>query len=287
MTTETRPCGHGHSGDIEYAWAIDLGLQRTPPNEDALDLCKIALPDGRHALLLTVADGLGGGANGEKASAIAVAEIVACADHLAEDAAVLDWSAARQTLADAFARADQAIRDRASADRERPGATTLVTALIVESTILHLYVGDSRLYLLGAAGVEHRTRDQTLAQVQLEVGNIKSEEEATPRQRNTLFAVVGGDRSSLSIEPTWTPDPPSPLLTLEPDRTLLLCSDGLWGQIGRERLVALAVDLETDLPAICQRLLAEVRNNGAPDNIAMILARRAKPVQGATVTGDM
>lgn len=274
MDTAARREAQGHWAGYDWAWGIDTGKQR-PRNEDALELCELGFADGARGLLLAVADGLGGGANGDRASQRAVAEIAALAAAW-QSAPAPDWPAAYDALAAAFTRADAAIRDEAGTARVRTGATTLVAALVLGSRVLHLHVGDSRLYVFGPGGAAYRTRDQTMAQVYLDAGRIASEAEATPRQRNTLFSVLGGDRPTVSIEPAWAAaekaDQPA-LCPLAPGQTLLLCTDGLWGQMPPDTLRDVCADPSRDLPAIRATLFDMVYAAEAPDNIAMILVR--------------
>lgn len=287
---ERRAVGAGTWGGLDYVWALDIGLERAR-NEDFLAVRHVELPgESGGALLLALADGLGGGGNGDKAARTAVEEIIRCAATWESGTPFTDWEQPWRDLHDAFCRADARIREDAARHGERPGASTLVAALVFEDFFIHVHVGDSRLYLFGPDGLEYRTRDQTLAQIQVDAGRIASEAAATPRQRNTLYSVVGGERAQLSPEPEWRPlgaageAPPAQEAfgLLMPGGVLILCSDGLWGQLDADALQVVASDTTRDLSSMRDRLLELAHQAGAPDNIAVILVRHTRdPARGA------
>ncbi|NYZ17892.1 hypothetical protein HL658_35575 [Azospirillum sp. RWY-5-1] len=279
MTASERRLGEGACGPLAFAWVVDQGPTREV-NEDAVTVHVVPWWNGTEAVVAAVADGLGGEGHGGVASIAAVEGIAELAKSWSDGGAPADWEAVYRALADAFAAIDGRIRADALAAGHRPGATTLVAAVVALDGFVHAYTGDSRLYHFQAGGGLYRTRDQSLAEIYLETGRIKSEAEATQRQRNTLFSTLGGEGGQLAVEPEWMTvevdggqvsaaiGEQAAFRTLAPGDTVLLCSDGLWGVVAFDEP---GDGVPEDAAFARDRWLQAALDGGGPDNIGIVV----------------
>jgi PPM family protein phosphatase len=230
---------------IRYAVKTDVGLRRTG-NEDA------AYAGPR---LLAVADGLGGHAGGEVASATVI-------DALRPLDTEVPAGDVLTALEDAVRRASSALGDIVEADPALRGLGTTLTALLWSGSQLGMvHIGDSRAYLVRDGEVFQITHDHTMVQLLVDEGRITTEEVATHPQRSLLLRALGD----------FTSEPDLQLREARPGDRYLLCSDGLHGvadadAIGRVLLTVADPDqAATDLVALAIA-------NGGPDNITVIIA---------------
>ncbi|HEU4785779.1 MAG TPA: hypothetical protein VFS57_00165, partial [Gemmatimonadaceae bacterium] len=141
--------------------------------------------------------------------------------------------------------------------------TTATIAGLLGDTLYLAQVGDSRAYLVRNGVTRQITKDQSLMQKLIEAGELTEEEAEHSERRNIILQALGP-------EPTINID-----LTHQSVRrgdTLVLCSDGLSGQVGKDEIAAI-VSAEQDLVAACNRLIDKANEAGGPDNITAILAR--------------
>jgi protein phosphatase len=134
---------------------------------------------------------------------------------------------------------------------------------LLGDTLYLVQVGDSRAYLVRDGVAEQLTKDQSLMQRLVEAGELTEEEASQSERRNIILQALGP-------EPTIKVD-----LTYQRIRrgdTLVLCSDGLSGQVPREE-IARVITEEQDLVVACRRLIDMANNAGGPDNITVIVAR--------------
>jgi len=211
--------------------------------------------------LFCVADGAGGLGHGELASSIAVKTVVrslmeqAVLANLAQEAenrtVQLD-ELARQ----AFARANEAVREKANG-----GVTTLTVAILMNHQMTIGHVGDSRAYLVENGVPKQLTRDHSYSQRLVEIGQITPEEALDHPKRNQLWNAVG-QGSNMVVEVNSYPVPRGGYL--------LLCSDGLWGEISSDE-VRSVLDLHTEPNEACDELVRAANAAGGPDNISALL----------------
>ena len=219
---------------------------------------------GPKGTLFMVADGMGGAAAGEIASQMAT-EVV-----LRELRA--HWMPLPHSDPEEFARclkkaaqsANQQIHSYASSHQEYRGmGTTATIAGLLEDTLYLCQIGDSRGYLVRDGVARQITKDQSLMQKLIEAGELTEEEAAQSERRNIILQALGP-------EPTIKVD-----LTHQQLRrgdTLLLCSDGLSGQITKDDIATVCTE-EKDLVQACKRLIDLANDAGGPDNITVIIAR--------------
>ncbi|GAB3794821.1 protein phosphatase 2C domain-containing protein [Humibacter antri] len=218
------------------------------------------------ASLFLVADGMGGHAGGDVASAIATNRIKEI-DHdypTAEDAQV--------ALQSALLAANGLLAETVFEHPELTGMGTTVSALIrVDGKVALAHIGDSRIYLMRDGELKQVTVDHTFVQRLVDTGRITEEEALTHPRRSVLMRVLGDVDSSPEID-TWTVE------TLPGDRWLI-CSDGLSGVVKQE--VIQAVLAHVDSPkAAADRLVRASLDAGAPDNVTVVIVDIDRAVDG-------
>ena len=206
--------------------------------------------------LLAVADGMGGHAAGEVASAVAIAAIA----QLDEDAPGSDLLDA---LRDRAVSANAHLRDMVAGDPALDGmGTTLTAFLFAGSRLGMLHIGDSRAYLLREGQLTQITHDHTLVQTLVDEGRISEEEASTHPQRSLITRALDGRDG---IEPDLS------VREVRVGDRYLLCTDGLTGPVGRNETLQEALELP-DPQESCDRLVQLALRGGGPDNVTVIVA---------------
>jgi len=235
----------------------DVGLVR-PSNEDSAFV-------GPYAAL--VADGVGGAAAGEIASATAAYAVAATVlQRPGVDAAVV--------VADAFASARDNVRLGIQRDLTRLGMATTLTVLVCDGRSVVLgHVGDSRAYLLRGGELRQITTDHTYVQHLVEQGRLSDRARGTHPWRNVVLRSVDGDPESSGLDVTR-------LDTRVGDR-LLICSDGLTDLVDDTRIAAVlrAHDPDAAAALLTQQALAA----GGRDNVTSVVV---DVIDGPRVVGD-
>jgi PPM family protein phosphatase len=230
---------------IRYAVRTDTGLRREG-NEDS------AYAGPR---LLAVADGLGGHAGGEVASA-AVIDALRPLDTDVPAGELLS------ALDHAVRRASSTLGDIVEADPSLRGMGTTLTALLWSGSQLGLvHIGDSRAYLVRDGEVFQITHDHTMVQLLLDEGRITTEEVATHPQRSLLLRALGDFSSKPDLQ----------LREARPGDRYLLCSDGLHGVADPDAIGRVLLTV-ADPDQAAADLVALAIANGGPDNITCIIA---------------
>jgi protein phosphatase len=122
-------------------------------------------------------------------------------------------------------------------------------------------VGDSRLYLIDG-GIRQVTRDHSLVQEMVRIGELKEEEARNHPDKNIITRAIGAER---------TVDIDFFDMKLEPGSYILMCSDGLSNMVEDQKLEEIISQTEVDLAERGRRLLKEANQNGGKDNIAVVL----------------
>jgi protein phosphatase len=221
------------------------------------------------AYLMIVADGMGGAAAGERASALAVETV----EHFVLN--TLKWFFHLEQGGEAHAlfgelrrsleQADRTVVERARTDPSLHGmGTTLTMAYSVNRDLFVVHAGDSRAYLFRDGELIQLTSDHTLVQVLVDGGAISPEDAKKHRGRNIVTNVVGGPNEGVHAE--------IHKLTVEDGDRLLLCSDGLTEPVGNDQITEILA--RHDDPKIaCDQLIEQALERGAPDNVTVVLAR--------------
>jgi serine/threonine protein phosphatase PrpC len=217
----------------------------------------------RDALMMVVADGMGGHAHGDVAAQITLD----CLGGAFRSEAKPRIADPDKFLFNVIGRAHAMIlhqtqrlglvQDAASSPR-----TTVVACLVQDGYAYWSFVGDSRLYVLRDGRILARTRDHTPVQMLIDAGRIREEAAATHPDRNKLLQCLGGPRPP-RVEPTAH-------ARLAEDDVVLLCSDGFWGPLTQRQLLmgVIGKDLRKALPELIT--LAETRAGPRCDNISVL-----------------
>jgi len=217
--------------------------------------------------LIVVADGMGGAAAGDLASALVI-DAIRRIDKPTVGEEMLE------ALAGAIHKANDRIADLVEANGALDGMGTTVTGALFDGTQLGLaHIGDSRAYLLRDGHLQQLTHDHSWVQSLLDEGKIDPNEAAIHPHRSLLLKVLNGQPAN---------DPDLTLVRLAAGDRLLFCSDGLCGQVDDEAIAEL---LQRGQPADALAcLLDEARVQGGVDNITIIVADVVEEV--ATVTSE-
>lgn len=228
----------------------DVGLVR-PGNEDAFF---VAPEQG----LLVVADGLGGHAAGEIASALAIDSICATVDNHNEQhdsVALLDH---------AFAEADGAVHEHARTNPECSDmGATLIVAIIRGDELNLAHVGDVRAYHWRDGNLVRLTQDHTAVGRLLRAGLIEEDAARHHPARNQVHQAIGGNQA---VKPEHVQ------VSLAPGDRLLLCSDGLWDEVSHADIAAVLAD-STPAFHLATRLVDKAIAAGGNDNITAVVYR--------------
>ena len=213
----------------------------------------------REALLMVIADGMGGHAHGEIAAEVGAGFIADAFGREANPKLSHPFIFLSQTLSGAH----QAIVDAARSNGlAEPPRTTCVVCVVQDGAAYWAHSGDSRLYLLRNGEIVTRTRDHSKVQFLLDQGLINEEEAKTHRDRNQVMSCLGGERS-----PQVTCSRKTPLKTGD---VLALCTDGAWAPLAGDELArALCnADVMAAVPAFLDRTEAAAASNG--DNATIV-----------------
>ena len=231
---------------LRYAARSDVGLVR-PGNEDS----GYAGPR-----LLLVADGMGGHAAGELASAVAVATVADLDVHPPSSSELLN------ALTDSIDSVGETISAIINEEPDLTGMGTTITGLYwLGGRVAIVHVGDSRAYLFRDNQLQQLTHDHTYVQTLVDAGRITQEQAATHPKRSLLMRALDGMNpveADLSVREARIGD------------RYLLCSDGLSGVVDD---AAIAGSLTMSDPTGCvTRLVDLALERGAPDNVTVVVA---------------
>ncbi len=225
--------------------AVESIAGRRPYQEDSV--LAETLADGR--TLVAVADGMGGHAAGEVASALALETLV-------------DAVNGGSALGDAFRLANEKVHRMASEPGKQGMGTTLVAALVDGRTFTVANVGDSRAYLVSADGIERLTQDHSFVAEAMKRGQTEAEAMATP-WKDALTRSVGTEEE-VEVDVFGPRE-------LDDDSALLICSDGLYKTLSDDALRDLFVRSGSARGA-AQSLVTTALDRGSDDNISVAIA---------------
>ena len=207
--------------------------------------------------LFVVADGMGGHAGGDVASAIATKRIIEA------DKPYLSAQDAEFALQAALIAANSQLAETVFEHAELTGMGTTVSALIVlEDQVAIAHIGDSRIYLMRDGELAQITTDHTFVQRLVDSGRITEQEAKVHPRRSVLMRVLGDVESAPEIDT-------SILVTRTGDRWLI-CSDGLTGVVSHSAIAA-ALSGGANAQDVADRLVKESLDGGAPDNVTVVI----------------
>lgn len=244
---------------VEVSGQSDIGCQREN-NEDSFGYFEPEddeqfLHKGRLAI---VADGMGGYEGGQEASHLAVETVSTFyRDRNGGDP--------QQALNEALLAAHDRVREYGFAHPRLRGMGTTCTAIALVGYALHYaHVGDTRLYLIRDGQITQITRDHSYVGRLVESGIISREEAEKHPQRNILTAALGTSTELIM-------DSPGHPETLQSRDALVVCSDGLWGQVQDSEILAAVANQSPE--AAGRALIDLARERGGPDNITVQILR--------------
>ena len=243
------------------AAATDVGLKRSN-NEDAYAAWPSPDAAASDEALIVVCDGMGGSNAGEIASRIAVQTVMeSFKSQLTEEP--------DRALEQAVRRANEEVWQQSVREPRFHGMGTTCTAVAVRGdSAVVAHVGDSRAYLIKGRTAERLTRDHSLVAQLVDQGELAPEAVKHDPRRNVVTRSVGiGPVVDVDVTPVFT--------AIEPGDTLLVCTDGLHGQVSDEELAKLASGRS---PAeCCEHLIRLANERGGPDNITIAMLRMESP----------
>lgn len=248
---------------LMYGQSSNVGMVRNN-NEDSLltlFLSSSSVDQRPDSGLFIVADGAGGHNDGEKASAMAISMFASqIMSHmylplLANDD---DRPPINEILISAVENVNELVIKKVP-----NSASTLTAAVIIGGLAYITHVGDSRCYLITPNNVEQITRDHSLVQRLIELGQLTPEEALEHEQRSVLYRVIGQQE---------TLEPDTMTRRLPPDSRLLLCSDGLWNYLSNQEIAGIVMSVD-DPQAACDDLVELANDRGGADNISVIVVK--------------
>jgi serine/threonine protein phosphatase PrpC len=218
--------------------------------------------------LFVVADGMGGHAGGEHASALAVDAVEAFVLETFKWFSKCKGREQDQILADFQSAVGQANARVLAEGHEHPDlrgmGTTLTLAYSLNDTLFVAHAGDSRCYLYRNGDLHRLTRDHTLVEDMVRRGGLSPEDASKHRLRHVVTNAVGGDSPELEVE--------LHKVHLEPGDAILLCSDGLTEMLPDHEIADVLATMP-DAERACEKLVARANDEGGKDNITAIVAR--------------
>ncbi len=225
-----------------FAAQTDAGQMREH-NEDSLLCCP-------ELGLWAVADGMGGHQRGEVASALALQIL-------------REQIAQGQALESATEAAQAAIVAMGEAEADNRGMGTTLVAVQLEGRHFKLiWVGDSRIYRVSAGRIEQLSHDHSWVQTLVDAGELSADEARSHTRRNVITQCLGQVDSVLQ--------PGTAVGVLQPGEILLLCSDGLTGELTDQQILAHCARADT-LEGLVAQLIASANQAGGKDNVSCIV----------------
>jgi len=246
---------------VEIRKSVEVRHSSIPPEELGKRFGTAA------AHLLVVADGVGSGPEGERASGDTIRALLS---YVSQTVGCFNAVTAEKEH-ELFERIEQTVRGvheslvagYAGSSVQGP-ATTLTMALLIWPRVYIVHVGDSRAYVRRAGRVQQLTRDQTFGEYMVSLGAWTEEQAANSRPGATQTSAVGGPQM----------EPVVGLIDLEPGDSVMLCTDGLTRYVPDDRIAAVLGD-GGNAESMARMLTSEALAGGGGDNISIIIARIA------------
>jgi PPM family protein phosphatase len=205
-----------------------------------------------------VADGMGGHAGGDIASAI-VAQSVASDDRDYESA-----EAAQAALVSGLITANHKLAETVVKHSELKGMGTTFSGLAITGDLITTaHIGDSRIYLVSGNKLKQVSKDHTFVQRLIDTGRITPEEALTHPRRNVLMRVLG----DVELEPEIDTE----TYKAQVGDRWMLCSDGLCGVVPQDIIESILANKSVDAEEATELLIYEALEHGAPDNVTVVV----------------
>lgn len=238
---------------MEYFALTDIGKVRNKNQDQA-----VAAINGKDQILGLVCDGMGGHKAGEIASHVVEDHILTCFRGIPP---FIDEEEVQNWLTDTILEAHQIVKRMANMDEDTKGmGTTVAIAVVMDDLVYTCHVGDSRIYLYDANGLQQITKDHTLVNELIERGAISKEQGKNHRQKNILMQAIGAEMNIV-------PDMNKAELN---GRNILICSDGLYNNLSDEEILSI-LKKEDQVKNKVHQLIDQANEHGGSDNIAVVL----------------
>lgn len=233
-------------------------LQGAVREDVSLLRCTVRRGARAEQALFAVADGMGGEANGERASLITVRSLYPCA-----------FGTIAETAAASIRRANELVCHEIERNRGRRMGSTLAALYIDDGKAVCCNVGDSRVYLLHRGNLRQLSQDHTRVAQMVRMGLLTPEQAAVHKNRHILSQNIGIFEDEMLLEPFF-----SEAIPMEPGDTFLLCSDGLTDMVPEEQIAeALAAGTAAQT---AQRLVNLALEHGGKDNVTALVVQVKK-----------
>ena len=239
---------------MKYQLATTCRLGNRKSNQD-----RFSVVETGEAVLMVVADGMSGHDEGKLAADTVIDSLVR-----SFNSTRFPHPAPHKFLAQILAIANKEVLE-AGAQRTPPitPRTTCVVCLVQQGSAIWAHVGDSRLYWIRQGKILEQTADHSRVEELYQQGIITAEQKLRHPQRNIVTQCIGSPKK-----------PPKPTISqktpLSPEDVLLLCSDGLWGQLPEDQLAAGLI--QNNIEDALEKLAHDAELNGFPrsDNISAV-----------------
>ena len=205
--------------------------------------------------LFIVADGMGGHKAGDVASRYTVDEFVSLIENATEKDDIT-------VISEAVTKVNTMLLEKAKESPDYTGmGTTLVVATIKDEMLRVANVGDSRLYVIGTDGIRQITRDHSLVEEMVSMGEIDRKEARTHARKNVITRAIGVEEQ---VEPEMFS------IDLKENSKVLMCSDGLTNMLEDAEILSI-VRNNADIEDAARMLIDRANENGGKDNISVII----------------
>lgn len=229
--------------------------------EEATGVQTLAL--GAEGVVFAVSDGMGGALAGEVASRMAVEIVRDLMPRLREREEYRQLTLQEQ-LRVAIEQANAAIHIESIVNAECRGMGATFTAVAIAGDhACFAQVGDSRAHLIRQGQITRITKDQSVVQQLIDLGQITEEQAATHPRRNYILQALGATHE-IDVVVSYLP--------LRAGDLLLLCSDGLSGKMSNDEMAQIVAEA-ADFKEACTQLIALANERGGEDNITVLLVQ--------------
>ena len=227
--------------------------QRREINQDYMYTSETAV--GNLPNLFLVADGMGGHAAGEYASRFTVEKLVEKIKESSQTEPVA-------LMKEAVEQVNAMLLAEANADRAKAGmGTTIVAATVIGERLYAANVGDSRLYVINEESITQITRDHSLVEEMVRLGEMNKEDAKDHPDKNIITRAIG-------VMPEVAPDFFE--ISLKDQDMILMCSDGLTNMINDIDIKKIVLG-QRDIVEKAEKLVETANQNGGRDNITVVL----------------
>lgn len=227
--------------------------RRRETNQDDMYTSEQAI--GSLPNLFLVADGMGGHAAGDFASRYTIEKIV---EHIGTSA----YKEPVAILKEAVQCANEELIGVAEREPEKQGmGTTIVASTIIDQRMYTANVGDSRLYVVNGQGITQITRDHSLVEEMVRLGEMDKADAKYHPDKNIITRAIGV-MPEVSVDFFET--------TLEAGDIVLMCTDGLTNMVDDEDIKRIVL-AQRDMVERAEKLVEAANENGGRDNITVVL----------------